>query len=134
MENIFGIIIFILFIALRTVGDRKRGMNKKNDPQKPKEIAPTRAATAKKQVAPKKVIQQYIPKPIEPLVISEGESYYDGFAEPMTYSLDERQTENPEDYGQYTEPSYGLVAADLRQAIIWSEIIDKPRFKKRSIN
>ncbi len=164
MENFIGVIIFILFIALRAMSDRSKGMSKKAVPPKAKETVSPVAAPAKKQPRTAKPAmsgpltrgaapvfkQAAVPKakqvavaPVrqtEIISLGEGEGGYGS----LPYLEDAGQLETaaeqqPQvDAGIYEQEEdvvngYGLAAVDLSQAIIWSEIIEKPRFKKKCI-
>lgn len=133
MEDLIGIIIFILFIMLRAMGDRKKGMKKQpvrtRRPETPKEPV----VLGKERLRPQK------PEPVslgEPemkrespgLSMIEGEYTYEG----LTYM----ENQEPGRVITYaTEPEapeadrFSLSSDDLRKAVIWSEILQKPRFK-----
>lgn len=137
MEDFIGIIIFALFMILRTKKDRNRGMRKgkKKTPQevliqkkhaqtqtqkkpvydspviKAKQVAEQPVMPRKKQkpanVKPKKVVDKYI-----------GEKN----------STDAAIT-NDAPVINVPQQENNSFAFNLRQAVIWSEVLDKPRFK-----
>ena len=128
MENIFGVIIFILFIVLRAMGDRSKGMKKKAVPPRAKETTPVHATVKKQQAIAKTAA---MPKAdtvssYSALPYMEGYERTDNTGEVQEVAGYE---ENEQDFVH----SYGLAAGDLRQAIIWSEILENPRFRKRQV-
>lgn len=179
MEDLLGIIIFVVFIALRVMGDRKKGMKKEPGqksaptaaeqrraaarPQPPRAQKPGRPAAApppkptEKPAAVRKVpgpvtakgsmkpFSHGLPKlaPLgegmseyDKLVPQEGVSDYDSLPpmegidpchdSPETLVLPPSDLEESETIAPvFVDPD------DVRKAVIWSEILQKPRFKNR---
>ncbi|PKM89726.1 MAG: hypothetical protein CVU87_04580 [Firmicutes bacterium HGW-Firmicutes-12] len=151
MENIFGVIVFVLFIALRAIGDRKKGMKKepvkvKTRPQAGNRPIPSREEPVGmgKPSMQKAPLERRVLEPIQigqpPIqltqtkpLIGEGESNYDKLSY-MEGVKPEKEIvrETPQTVGkEYQVRGLFEGPEDLQRAIIWSEIIQKPRFKKR---
>ncbi len=161
MEDLIGIIIFIIFIALRTIGDRKKGMERKRPPQQEQRRKPVPEVIQEER--PEEPVPEKIPIPgmeielpgkrrvkkARPAAVSpppdekrfvqpsipfyeEGQSMEDrGY---MVGDTEERREE------RVLEPAPQVLAepviafpspAELRQAIIWSEILQKPKALRR---
>lgn len=145
MEELLGIIIFIFFVLMRAMADRKRGMKK--EPTKPR----TRPAPAQTRQPVRPPVRQPVPQakparekprpemppfePVAPLVqYGEGESAY----ETLPYMEGSSHMER-EESAEAPAPSYAveqvapvrpvLTADDIRKAVIWSEVLQKPRFR-----
>ena len=159
MENIFGIIMFIAFIIIRSMSDRKKGMTRGQKTKtvdtttpkaKTKSLSPIERAgpsrmhraetkpapTVQKQVKPDRKGTAPIPPPFAtPAVRGEGESYYDsmpvmeGTASPPKNAVPKLQP-----VAVTAVPTgAALTHDDLRRAVLWSEILGKPRAMRRSI-
>jgi len=159
LENIFGIIIFIIFIALRTMSDRKKGMNRG---QKAKPVQPTTKPKSKPLIqaeptGPHKV-RPVAAKPAPP-VPGRPKSIWPepAVAPPPIIPKRPAHVEGESDYGKLpvmegapspaprpipklepvaaTEGTSGQLLSydDLRRAVLWSEILAKPRALRRNI-
>jgi hypothetical protein len=159
MEDIFGVVIFIVFIVIRTLSDRKKGKNKKATPQKPKATPAERPASDRKQKAAAKpgssapvtrrqtattqtsrtihstqttVFPQTAPEVRRPPYASLP--YPEGIVPPAaSVIIQPEETREGDIQPEVVQRRYGLNAQVLRQAIIWNEIIEKPRFKRRQV-
>ncbi|MDX9870810.1 MAG: hypothetical protein RBT41_00145 [Clostridia bacterium] len=188
MEDILGVIIFIVFIALRAMSDRKKGMKKEPDQKNaqqpepgrtttrplapPRAQKPVRPAAAPVKKAPEKAMPaRKAPEPVgasggkkptpslQPATLGEGMSMYD--RQPRYEGLSDYDRLHPlEGVSEYdslpimegADPCHApaeigpvlmidmpepealpLFAGqeDLRRAVIWSEILQKPRFKNK---
>jgi len=155
LENIFGVVVFILFIVLRAMGDRKKGMSKK-PPAVQKQTGPMRAPAKKQQPAAKtktaakpaaygaiKAAPAPTPAPaVRPFGIrvpDEGKSVYENI--PYMEGYERPPGEMGEQEGALSDADgvadqirrYSLKPTDLRQAVVWSEILARPRFKQKQI-
>lgn len=133
MEDFIGIIIFILFMVLRTKKDRDRGM-RKGKKRTPQEILVEKRQTVKKAVkqaiAPKTPTEKMKGIPAQPAqIISEfpAPNYEEtNRTEQITV---EPMLEAVNDDKNVALQEKTISSFDLRQAVIWSEVLDKPRFK-----
>jgi len=155
LEDLLVVIIFIIIAAVRTMADRKQGMTRG---QKAKPVTPPRARTRpavqaeparprKKQPAEAKAVPPYpgefqpvrkvaaeMPPPLMP-PLEEGQSDYErtvGREVMPTTSPLEREALPPVAEAEEQAVS-GLSYEELRRAILWSEILGKPRSKRKSI-
>lgn len=133
VENIFGLIIFILFVIARAMADRSKGMAKKpGTTAKPPKLV-TMPKPAGTQAAPPAKPRRAVPSP-QPQV--EKTAYGSiPYMEELRYELrSEPETEQtifvqPEITSELQD--YTLTNEDLKRAVIWSEILQKPRFRTR---
>jgi len=148
LEDILGVIIFVIFIVIRAMGDRKKGMKKEPVAKKAKPLIET------KRVEPAPSVKSPMGKPrlerkaLEPTFmgayqkehpraqfqIGEGESDYDRL--PMMEGVEPDSKDKVFPILEVEEQTYYETALfrgadDLRKAIIWSEIIQKPRFRTK---
>jgi len=151
LENIVGIIFFILFIVVRAMADRKKGMAGKPGGKK-KQPAAVPGRTGTRQAGPAKTGTGYAQLEREPLrkraepvsaktkvvarpvpVLAEGESYYDSQSQPegIKPEADKGLTGGAQQDLSLSVQEYVLTNEDLRKAVIWSEILQKPRFRAR---
>jgi hypothetical protein len=122
------ILLFILYIVFRSMGDRRRGMSREPVRKKP---APVEAAG--------KIRPQEKQVPLKRM-LPEGESAYDQlvYMEGAEPEIKEEKVEKGEEagpaspfYGESAGGSFAFMSGDdLRKAVIWSEILQKPRFRK----
>lgn len=149
MEDILGILIFVIFIVLRAMGDRKKGMKKEPIPKKPQPFieaqkpkpAPIPAAKTslekprleRKPLEPTRLgaNQKEPPRPEHKL--GEGESSYDNlpYMEGAEQAVQTRDLPVSVEEPAAAAPAFFNGIEDLRKAVIWSEIIQKPRFRSR---
>lgn len=149
MEDILGILVFVIFIVLRAMGDRKKGMKKEPIPKKPKPFSEAQKPKPLPIPAVKTSLEKprLERKPLEParpeayqkeqpqpkLQFGEGESYFDK----LPYIEGAEQAVQTRDLPVIVEEPAVAAATffngidDLRKAVIWSEVIQKPRFKSR---
>ena len=137
MENILGLLIFILFIVARAMMDRNRGMSKKPGRKRPPAAVPRRTE-ARESPAAKPRLTPTNPRPDDekpiPLLV-EGESDDDS----LPYVVEDKkpwppkreQTVSVQTAVAISEQEYALTIEDLRKAVIWSEILQRPRFRTR---
>lgn len=157
MEDILGVLIFVIFIVVRVMGDRKKGMKK--EPAKPQ----TKPLIQTKKVETKKTASRGMPvSPIKPttekprlersalepvfmgaqqreqqatgIQLDEGESYFAKL--PVMEGVEKgNEVENlpilEVEKQANQETAFFLGAEDVRKAIVWSEVIQKPRFRTK---
>lgn len=146
MEDILGILVFVIFIVLRAMGDRKKGMKKEPIPKKPKPFMeapkpkpvpiPSVNTSLEKPRLERKPLEPTRPKayqkeqPQPELQFGEGESYFDK----LPYMEGAEQAIQPRDLPvSAEEPAAAFFNGidDLKKAVIWSEVIQKPRYRSR---
>ena len=142
MEDILGIIIFILFIITRTMVDRKKGMAKQQVVKKNPPAAGQKRTVSREDIPVQPRHVSFTRKPaaesLSPLSV-EGKSLYEslpymGGIEPEPESeIGKEQAGHTQTLAVLSEPEPEqadvLTYADLRKAVIWSEILQKPRFR-----
>jgi hypothetical protein len=166
LEDLIGIIIFIIFIALRTFADRKKGMERKRPPQQeprrkpvPEVIREERTEESAPQNFPfpfpipipgmemelpgRKRVKKAKPATVAPhpeqtrpaqrvqpsmALYEEGRGVDgQGYMEGVTEERGEERVLEPVPQ-VLAEPAMAFPSpAELRQAIIWSEILQKPK-------
>lgn len=146
MEDILGVIIFVVFIVIRAMGDRKKGMRKEPGKPQTKPLIQTKKTETKKMISSEKprlerqalepvfmgTYQSQLPQ--SGLQLSDGESYFDKL--PVMEGVEKGNEveslpilEVEEQTNQ--ETAFFLGAEDVRKAIVWSEVIQKPRFRTK---
>lgn len=131
MEDLLGIILFIIFIVYRTMGDRRKGMERNRKPREKQPSARKKAPKAEPAAEffpPQETVPAPVPFPYyEEGESMEGSSYMEGYQEEKR---EERALE-PEPQ-VLAEPVAAFPSpAELRQAVIWSEILQKPKALRR---
>jgi len=156
LENILGIIMFIAFIIFRGMSDRKKGMTRgpkaktadtmpraKTKPiaqsEPPRKMHPAEAKTAppvQKQAKPVRKNNTPTPPPfvVTPLW-AEGEGEYESLPvmEGSIGATDKVVSELGTVAVSVVANGAVLTYNDLRRAVLWSEILAKPRAMRRSI-
>lgn len=158
MENILGIILFVAFIIFRSMSDRKKGMTRGPKPKtldtmprtKMKPLVQAEPAGTRRmrsgETKPAPPIQKQS-KPIQqgatsappPFVsttkrVEEDNCYnstsvWDDVALPVKKAVPRLQPVAATEVSSTSIVSYD----DLRKAVLWSEILAKPRAMRRSI-
>lgn len=164
--DFFTIALFILFIILRTMGDRRRGMDnkpvRKQPPSTPRRAVPREIPGEMRPVRwpePVEVGAQPEPESVQGWSPPAPESSFEGYEPTFTERTTTEPLEGEEERAQAAlskpsrkgrkdkdrgnpeeelcpaagdETGFGLTREDLRRAVIWSEILQKPRFRKRA--
>ncbi len=147
--DILWVIIFIIYIGVRTMGERKKGMERK---------APTRRTPPKPPPrtphAPQPVLMRHAAKSYKPVAaaaeeydevkpgVPEGQSdyhmlpYMEGVAPEKPAKPQEHRPKRKKEVTAYAPElvtagfTLNLTEDNLRQAVIWSEILQQPRFRR----
>lgn len=144
MEDLIGIIIFVAFIVLRTRKDRQQNMNRQKESKtSSRTVRETPSQTIAKAnnrrtepVQSVKTVKKDLPAQYKRKT-PEVEGYKAVIAEERKQPKQEKHFKTQQLLGDSSnkEPSNKILTArDLRKAVIWSEVLDKPRFKKRKLN
>ena len=146
LDNISGLIIFILFIITRAMMDRSKGMAKKpgTKAKRPAPVtAPKPTRTQPALPAKPRSIATAPPYKTQDLAY-DAKPYMEGVgyglrSEPETPGITSVLAPAPEQEQAVLieavitpdKQDYTLTNEDLRRAVIWSEILQKPRFRTR---
>ncbi len=138
MEDLIGIVIFVVFMVLRARKDRQQNMNRKQKKVK------TAAPPVRESVSTKKV-ERINDKRTEPVYSVKTHQEKTASPKKKTAKVENFKAEQVKERQQgqdlttlkTKEEEHNkevLTARDLRKAVIWSEVLDKPRFKTRKLN
>lgn len=160
MEDFIGIMIFVLFMVLRTTKDRKKGMSRNKTDGTPRTRtsvetqSPVERKNAGRQVVrsdgaglpPAKGLVQESHLEKAPLVreplLAEGQSYFQSLPPMEGISLQKEEEPPLEDTDMMVQDIVTLTSAsdlsftpqNLKDAVLWSEILQAPRFRTSALS
>lgn len=145
MDDIIGIIVFIIFIALRTMSDRKKGL-KKGSKTRPAATPPRQkvrpviqAETVSKEPKKARTIWPEYNIPLSPPKMDVSRSEEGISAQGVTSQVEiaapaKKRKQSPPLAAAADGPHVPVLSSeDLRRAVLWSEILAKPRAMRKSI-
>lgn len=138
MEDFFGLAMFILYLIFSVTRSRKKGMqkNRRKSPQPFQEIRDV-IKPKEKPKSVKKVLYPADNRPAAEEVYGEGYSSYDKVSSFEGSSAQETPQAFLESTPTYLigerglQPVITLDKESIRQAVIWSEILQKPKSRRR---
>lgn len=144
MEDFLGILMFILYMVFAVTRNRKKGMQKdrkRKGPEPIKQVRETRVKEQPRAVKRGPETVHTIPKADKPF--AEGNSYYEHVETRYGLPAQVKETAAKKDGETITEtlvvsneeqghqPVISLDKASILQAVIWNEILQKPRSRRK---